>query len=195
MSYGSAIDFLALLRQTGGGVRTERMPGLDYVVAALSRAGLVALSVSATAPTTAQASTAWFRPATPSWAEEGTLFLWNHQTLEYEIAAPHLWADLFLSEVSGVVQDVAVAGPTEISENANIVRVMNVGAPVSLVIPLAANMGGAVLISDWANHAGTNNITVTLSGGDVFPNGGNVYTIAGDGGSVYLRPVNGGFVL
>lgn len=195
MSYSPITDFLALLRQTSGGVRTERMPGLDYIVAALARAGMITLSVSQTAPIASQATTAWFRPAIPSWNAEGTLFLWNSVTVQYELATPALWAALFTATTLAVVQDVAVAGPVNVLINAGVVRVMNVGAPVSLVMPLAANKLNPVLISDWANLAGANNITINRSGADVFPNGATSWTLGGDGASVFLRPVPGGYAL
>lgn len=195
MSYTPSRDFTALLRQTDNGARLESMPGLDYVVAALARAGMFLLSIGQTAPTVDQAITAWFKPAVPSWAAEGALFLWNPLTSEYEFATPELWSILLASGVVPVqvTQDVAVAGPTAIVNNAGIVRVMNVGAPVALVLPLASGKIGNVLISDWLNAAGTNNITITLSGSDKFPNGLTTLVIAGDGGSVFLRPVTGGY--
>lgn len=196
MSYSPLTDFIALLRQTSGGVRTERMPGLDYVVAALARAGVITLSVSATAPIANQAATAWFKPAVPSWTKEGVLFLWNVATGQYEAATPALWSSLFLATATqGVVQDVAAPGPVNVQTSSTIVRVQNVGAPVTLVMPLSANKVGGVLISDWANLAGANNITINRSGGDVFPGAGTTLTIAADGGSVFLRPVPGGYAL
>lgn len=195
MSYAPTTDFLAMLRETSGGVRMERMPGLDYVVVALARAGMITLSVSATAPLASQITTAWFAPAIPSTSAEGTLFLWNAGTLEYEPATPALWAAIFTATSVPVIQDVAVAGPVNVQTNADVVRVQNVGALVTLVMPLSANMAGPVLISDWANHAGANNILVNLSGTDVFPNGAATRRIAGDGGSIFLRPVPGGFAL
>lgn len=195
MSYAPTTDFLALLRLTAGGVRTERMPGLDYVVQALARAGMITLSVSQTAPIASQVTTAWFRPAVPSWNAEGTLFLWNAVTAQYELATPALWAAFFTATTATVVQDVAVAGPVNVLINASVVRVMNVGAPVALVMPLSQNMLEPCLISDWANHAGTNSITVSLSGGQVFPNGAATWTLGGDGASIFLRPVSGGFAL
>lgn len=196
MSYNSATDFIALLRQiSGGGVRTERMPGLDFVVAALSRMGFFQLSIGQVAPTTSQSTTAWFKPALQSWLLEGTLFLWNEATLQYEVATPDLWASMFVVSTSGTVQEVTVVGPTNVQVNADVVRVQNVGAAVALVMPLSQNMSGPVLISDWANHAGTNNITITLSGGQTFPNGAVTWTIAADSGSVFLRPVPGGYAL
>ena len=90
MSYNPATDFIGLLRLVGSGVRSERMPGLDYVVAALARAGVFALSVGQTAPTVNQASTLWFQPAIPSWTAEGTLYIWNPTAAAYQQATPAL---------------------------------------------------------------------------------------------------------
>lgn len=196
MSYAPTTDFLSLLRQVGAGVRAERMPGLDWVVVALARAGLFQLAVSQVAPTVNQPATAWFKPAVPSSFAEGILFLWNSVTLQYEVATPALWSLLFAATPAPtVVQDVAVAGPVNVLANAAIVRVLNVGAPVTLIMPLSANKIGSVLVSDWANLAGTNNIAIQRTGGDVFPNGLTALTIAGDGGSFFLRPVTGGYAL
>lgn len=197
MSYTPAIDFLALLRSTGGGVRTERMPGLDYVVAALARAGLLQLVVGQVAPTADQANTAWFKPGVPSWAGEGTLFLWNAATAEYEVATIALWRALLGGGSAGptVVQNITVAGPTAVQVNAGIVLVQNVGVAVALTMPPAATMDGPVLISDWANGATANNITITTTGGELFPGGFTTWKIAVDAGSVFLRPVPGGFAL
>lgn len=195
MSYGQTTDFLALLRLTSGGVRTERMPGLDWMVAALARAGLISLSVSQSPPIANQTATAWFKPAVPSWVSEGILFLWNVSTGQYEVATPALWSQFFAIASSGIVQDVTVVGPTAIALNTTILRVQNVGAPVGLTMPLSANKLGAVLVSDWANLAGTNNITISRSGADVFPNGATTWTIGGDSGSVFFRPVPGGYAI
>lgn len=197
MSYASTTDFLALLRQTTGGLRSERMPGLDWLIAALVRAGMLNLSVSLSAPTTHQTITAWFKPASPSWTAEGALFLWNIVTSEYEPATPALWSNLFVATASGstTVQDVTTVGPVPIQGNASVVRVQNVGAPVTLTMPLAATMAGPVLISDWANSAGTNPITINTTGGEVFPGGVTTWQIGADTGSVFLRPVPGGYAL
>jgi hypothetical protein len=108
MSYNPATDFLALLRLTGGGVRSERMPGLDYVVSALARAGLFALSVGQTAPTVNQAATAWLQPAQPSWLAEGTFYLWDAVVQAYVVASPALW-QAFLTPSGAVFQSLAAA--------------------------------------------------------------------------------------
>lgn len=108
MSYNPATDFIGLLRLVGSGVRSERMPGLDYVVAALARAGMFALSVGQTAPTANQPSTFWFQPAIPSWTAEGTLYIWNPVAGAYQIATPALW-QAFLSPAGSVFQSLAAA--------------------------------------------------------------------------------------
>lgn len=91
MSYNPLTDFLGLLRDTGSGDVLARMPGLDYVVSAMARAGLFRLSAGQTAPTTNQATTAWIKPSLPSWVAEGTVYLWNASTGQYEVATPLLW--------------------------------------------------------------------------------------------------------
>lgn len=95
MSYNPATDFLALLRLTAGGVRSERMPGLDFVIAALARAGMFSLYVAQTAPVANQATTVWFQPAVPSWLAEGVFYIWNAVTQRYEVATPALWQTIF----------------------------------------------------------------------------------------------------
>lgn len=195
MSYNPLTDFLALLRQTGAGVRTERMPGLDYIIAALARAGQFAVVVGQTAPTSNQQTTVWLKPGGLSANAESVVYLFNTGTGVYEIATPALWAILIPGIVTQVTQDVNAAGPVAVLPSANVVRVLNVGAPVTLVMPAANTKVGGVLISDWANLAGTNNITIQRTGLDVFPNGATSLTIAGDGGSLFLRPVVGGYVI
>lgn len=96
MAYHPLTDFIALTRRGPDGVVFERMPGLDYVVAALGRAGLSAIWVGQTAPTANESVTVWVRPANPSWTTEGTVLLWNATSLAYEPATPALWSELFV---------------------------------------------------------------------------------------------------
>jgi len=197
MAYNAVTDFLALLRQTSGGPRMARVPGLDYVLAALARAGMFLLSVSATEPVTNQATTVWLKPF-PQGSElgEGSVFLWNPDTLEFEGATPALWSAIFSAAAEVHLQDVAVVGPVDIEVHSDIVRVMNVGAPVTLRMPPWAEKVGNVLITDWANLAGTNPITITLEDpADRFPGGLTTWVLAGDGASVFLRAVPGGYAL
>jgi hypothetical protein len=96
MSYVSSTDFLALLRQTGNGARFERMPGLDWAIEALARAGMFLLWVHPTdAPVADQASTLWFRPVVPTWQAEGSVYLWNADASEFQPATLPLWQELF----------------------------------------------------------------------------------------------------
>jgi phage tail protein X len=133
MSYNPATDFIGLLRLVGSGVRSERMPGLDYVVAALARAGLFALSVGQTAPTVNQATTFWFQPAIPSWTAEGTLYIWNPVAGQYQIATPALW-QAFLSPSGSVFQSLAAANNV-INSGASLAAVQRV-APANTAVQL-----------------------------------------------------------
>src|SRR6266481_2039036 len=63
MSYLSTTDFMALLRRTQDGAEIASMPGLDYVIAALSRASMFRLWIGQAPPTANQTMTVWLRPA------------------------------------------------------------------------------------------------------------------------------------
>jgi hypothetical protein len=89
--YNPATDLSALWRNVGGALSKVEMPTLDLTVAALARAGLITLAVSATAPTTSQQTTAWLRTAVPSNSAEGALFLWDGDTDTYEPATRALF--------------------------------------------------------------------------------------------------------
>lgn len=169
MGYTPATDFLALLRNTGGGVRTEQMPGLDWVVAALARAGFITLAVSATAPVTSQATTAWFQPASPSWSAEGILYLWNAQAVPaaYQPATPALWAAYFVPVISGYSFQGISSGAAAINAGVTLAAVVR-NAPVTttLVLPtLAAQFatGKNLRIIDFSTGVVNHAITLTPS--------------------------------
>lgn len=167
MSYSPATDFLALLRQTSGGVRTERMPGLDYVVAALARAGLFQLSVGQTAPTANQQSTVWLQPSVPSWVAEGTVFLWNAAAAQYQVATPVLW-NLLLTPGGYSFQSVAIANSV-VNVGTTILAVQRAApAATALVLPnLAAQWlsGRPLKIVDWSTNVANHAITLTTPDG------------------------------
>jgi hypothetical protein len=97
-----------------------------------------------------------------------------------------------VSSAAQIEQHITAAGPVDILPNAGIVRVdQSVGAAITLNMPLASAKTCPVLISDWKGDAGTNPITITLSGSDTFPGGMTTWTIDGDTGSIYLRPIAG----
>jgi hypothetical protein len=187
------------MRLGSGGLRTERMPGLDYLVAAFARAGLFQLSVGQVAPITDQANTAWFKPALQSWSEEGVLYLWDAAVGEYALATLSLWQALLggTNATPTVVQDVTGAGPVNVLTNASVVRVNQlVSAPITLTVPLSDLKTCDVLISDWKGVSGNGNpITVNLTGGDKFPGGVSTWSIEGNTGSIFLRRVPGGYAL
>jgi hypothetical protein len=100
MVYDPATDFLGLWRKSGGSVSKMEMPGLDYVLSALARAGIITLSVSATAPVVNQSTTAWLQAAVASWSAEGAFFLWDETTTAYLPATPALFLQ-FLQATAG----------------------------------------------------------------------------------------------
>jgi hypothetical protein len=92
MSYVPSTDFVGLWRaQISGGVKKGEMPGLDFVVAALARSGIINIVISGTAPTSNQSTTAWFRPASPSAMAEGFMYLWDGSA--YVLATPALFSN------------------------------------------------------------------------------------------------------
>lgn len=100
MPYNPSSDFVGLWSAISGNVQKAQMPGMDFVVQALARAGLLRLVTSATAPTTNQKTTAWFRPSSPSFASEGTLFLWDINLNMYVPATPELFHTMIAGDAS-----------------------------------------------------------------------------------------------
>ncbi|WP_456624360.1 MULTISPECIES: hypothetical protein [unclassified Bradyrhizobium] len=88
-------------------------------------------------------------------------------------------------------QHITAAGPVEIDANAGIVRVdQTAGAAITLNLPLAASKTCPVLVCDWRGDAGTNNIMILPSGSETIQ-GRSSWKIAGDTGSIFLRPIPG----
>lgn len=100
MTYSPATDFNALWRNTGGALQALQVPGLDYVIEALARAGVINVTVSATAPVANQSTTAWLQAAVPSYSAEGVFQLWNKVTTAYAPATPTLFQQ-FLEACAG----------------------------------------------------------------------------------------------
>jgi hypothetical protein len=92
MTYTPGSDFIALWRNQSGGAAKAEMPSLDFLIAALARAGLITVSFAATQPTSNQAITMWFRPANPTYIGEGVLYLWEAASSSYKTATPTLFA-------------------------------------------------------------------------------------------------------
>lgn len=168
MAYDPTTDFIGLLRQAGAGVVLERMPGLDYVVSAMARAGLFRLSIGQTAPVVNQATTVWLRPSEPSWVAEGTVFLWNAATLTYEVATPSLWMQ-FLTPPGGYsFQSIATSsGIVNVGTTVLAIQRAAPGA-TSLALPnLAAQWftGRRLQIVDFSTAVTNHAITLTTPDG------------------------------
>jgi len=100
MTYNPVTDFLGIWRATGGNVVKGEMPALDLIIAALARAGIVSVSVSATQPVANQSTTAWLQAAVPSYSAEGAFRLWDKVTTSYLAATPGLFLQ-FLDASAG----------------------------------------------------------------------------------------------
>lgn len=113
MTYSPVTDFLGLWRNNAGQVTKLEMPGLDFMVAALARAGFITLSVSATAPVVSQSTTAWLQAAVPSYSAEGDMFLWDAGTSAYVAATPALFFKMLqaAAEQNGVSWWGTTGGP------------------------------------------------------------------------------------
>lgn len=97
-----------------------------------------------------------------------------------------------ISGSTGIVQTFTAGGTEAINPNTGIALVnQTVGAPKTLTMPVSSVKTCPVLISDFKADAGTNNITINLSGSDKFPGGLTSWKIAGDTGSIFLRPISG----
>lgn len=167
MAYSPTTGFLALLRLTSAGAAIERMPGLDFAVAALARAGLFQFSTGQTPPTANQASTVWLRPAQPSWTAEATVFLWNTALQVYQTATPTLWQALLAAAgTAGYVFQSAVANSNIVAAATSLLAIQRPAPGATAIsLPSVVLRGGKPLqIADWSvgvlNHA----VTITPAG-------------------------------
>jgi hypothetical protein len=192
MSYAPATDFLALIRQTAGGARLAEMPGLDWLLAALARAGFITLWTSASSAPVGQPTTVWLRTSASSWATEGGVYLWNALTQSYEPATPLLWAALFQSLMTSAAEVDATASETlSISQSGQLFT--NTGAPeIVYTLPVASLSPGAVF-EFIMGQAGA--LNVLLQSGDALQWGLNSTTIGADasdiGSYLKVRSING----
>jgi hypothetical protein len=139
MAYNPATDFVGLWRAITSGVEKGEMPGLDFVVAALGRAGIINLVVSGSPPIVNQDTTAWFKPATPDWAAEGQLFLWNGSA--YVPATPDLFFRLLsFSSVNGTLAIFVGTGVPDNAIGRNGDFYIRTDAPGGVYGPKAAGM-------------------------------------------------------
>lgn len=166
MSYNPATDFPALLRQIGNGVESTRMPGLDYVLAALARMNFVTLYVGQSAPNVNQSTTAWLRPALPSWTAEGVVFLWDAIAQQYKAATPDLWAALFSRAVTGYSFQSAASAANVVLPGTSLLAIQrNAPATTTIILPDVVAQGNKPLrIVDWSSNVVSHVITVQRAG-------------------------------
>lgn len=172
MAYDPTIDFLALVRYGSEGASTERMPGMDYVISALSRMGLVSLFVGQTAPTVNQTTTVWLKPANPSWTAEGVIFLYDANTGTWTAATPALWSAFLTAVVTPpptprdyVFQDVAGLSAAVSTETTLLAITRNNPAATTLTLPSVADATKELRISDWSTNVVTHDIAIVAAAG------------------------------
>lgn len=168
MSYSPITDFLALVRLTSDGAEVARMPGLDYVLSAMARAGLITLSASQTEPAVNQPTTAWLKPALPSWTAEGVLYLWNAFTNQYEVATPALWTAILTASLSGYSFQSAPNASNAVSALTSLVAIQRASpTATALRLPTVLSRGGKALqIADWSTGIVNHNVTLTPAVGN-----------------------------
>lgn len=169
MSYAPQTDFLALARLTASGVELGRMPGLDYVIAALSRAGFIALWTGATAPTTNTANTVWLKPASPSWSAEGAVYLYDASIEDFAPATPALWAALLAGDSAGNVFQSVTNGAGVVNSGTTLLAVQRtILTPLTteLTLPaLSVRAGAPLRIVDWSTVAAEHIIELSTPDG------------------------------
>jgi hypothetical protein len=192
MSYDPRTDFLALLRQATDGIQFERMPGLDFTIAAMARAGLFSLSVGQTAPIVNQSTTAWLQPALPSWTAEGVLWLWDANVGSYALATPALFSQLLqVLTASYAFQAVSIAA--DVVKNATTLLAVQRVTPVAtaLTLPAIVNRSGKALhIVDWSLAVAGHVVTLTTPDGATImrQSSWSVYSTPDQLGGITLYP-------
>lgn len=152
MSYNPLTDFLALLRLGTGGASVERMPGMDFMLAAMSRAGMFQLATGQDAPAVNQPTTVWLKTALPSWTAEGVVYLWNSDTEAYELATMDLWSQLLARATAAVFQSVNAAA-ANVNADTTLVAIERANPALTvLTLPrLSTRRNQALRVVDWSN--------------------------------------------
>lgn len=90
-------------------------------------------------------------------------------------------------------QDIIAGAVVNVAINDSMIKINKTsGSATQVILPLSSTKIGPVTISDFKGDAGTNNITVTLSGADKFPGNITSWVISGDGASITARPLKDG---
>lgn len=93
--------------------------------------------------------------------------------------------------IENVDQEITAGATANVGAASFTVRVnKTVGGAITLTLPLSIAKTVPVLIADWKGDAGTNNITINPTGTEKIQ-GRSSWIIAGDNGSIFLRPIPG----
>lgn len=165
MAYNPLTDFPALIRKIGNQAAIEEMPGLDFVIMALARAGMFRVLVGQTAPVANMATTVWIKSALPSWTAESQVFLWNAGSAAYELATPTLWF-MVLTQPAGTVFQIAASGAAPIAGNTSLLAVQRTApALTNLALPSVYVRGAKPLrIVDWSTGVTNHQIALNAFG-------------------------------
>lgn len=167
MVYNPLTDFLGLIRNTGGQAALAEMPGLDYVVAALARAGFISLSVGQNPPLANQPTTVWLKPSLPSWVAEGIVYLWDTASGTYLPATPALWIALLVTPSFGTVFQ-SVAGATGLVASATTLLAIQRAAPAAttITLPAVATRSRPLQLVDWSSGVVNHSIILLPAGAE-----------------------------
>lgn len=191
MAYSPQTDFLALLRQTSGGARVTSLPGLDFVTAALARAGLFSLWVNPTTPpSTNVQTTVWLKVSSTDWATEGSVFLWNPQTVRFELATPTLWRAVFAASTSSAFQSVAANSAIVASVTTLLAVQRNNPGITTLTLPTVVGRLPSLQIVDWSTNIAAHQIAINPAPGETIMQAAtfSVYSTPDQFGGVTLYP-------
>lgn len=98
-----------------------------------------------------------------------------------------------LIAASQTQQIKTAAGDVNVSANDGLIIInKTVGAATQVNLPASSTKVGPVKVVDFKGDAGTNNITVALVGSDKLNGNLTTWTVASDGGSIVLTPLNDG---
>jgi hypothetical protein len=159
MAYDPVTDFLTLARQTSGGVRIESMPGLDYVLVALERMGFCNVWINPSTPPT-NATTAWLKTSSTSYATEGSVFLYDPVTDAFEPATPELWQLLFVANSSASFQRVSVATADVLKSTVLLAVQRDNPGVTTLNLPSVLLRTQALEIVDWSTNVAAHEIRI-----------------------------------
>jgi len=162
--YNPITDFLALLRNVNNQATVSQVPGLDFVISAMARAGMFNLYVGQTAPIVNQATTVWLKPSVPSWVAEGVVYLWNAADAQYEVATPALWDAVLLASVSGQFQLVTGNTATVDADTTLIAIERSNPAATTLTLPPVADKSKPLQVVDWSSNVVAHQITLVPDG-------------------------------